>query len=926
MTKTDVSVEIYYSGAWHDVTAINEVYTRDGISINRGRPDRASVPPPSQAELTIRNQNAKYGPRVPGSALYRLIGTNTPLRISLGKSSVWTDTFTRSVVNGFGTSTSGHVYTLSGTAADFDVDGSRGTIQPSATAATRYATVDSGWLDCNILATFRVNTLPASGTYQFGLLGRFSSASNHYGGVIQVDTTGAATLVLRRRIAAVTTSTTQVSGITLSTATDYRVRFELYGEFAKVKIWLASGDEPTDPTSTAILAGRLTGLSTGTEVGIFAINNTAVTTHVFSVDNVEAAPQYRFHGEVPGWPVRWNVKGNDVWVPITAFGPRRRLNTPGTLVPVLSAMTRAVLADDDGLVELWPLEDGSNAVTGASGLPGGRRTQTLVAPATFGAEQIGYSGSPTGIDFSSGGSLIATTGKAVVAAPNGWEFEFVVAWRTLPTIPVGETRSIAHAISSGVSAVMGVGLINSGGTIKWADYMYDYSGSGVIDTLSLLDNPVAGRTYHVRVKGSQVGAGVRITVYIDGVGPHVNGFDETLMMPSRIALNTSYTPTTPTNTANPPFLSGLSFREPFRASPTSYLAGDGHVGETAADRILRVCAENNLAAAIYGDVADTEMLGQQLPATTTDILDQAAASDGGILFEARQFLGFVYRTHVSMYNMDASLTLDYDAGGQVAPGLDPEPDARDIANDVTVTNINSSFARLVQETGPLNIQEPGVDPDAVGRYQKDYPTSVADDARCLQQAGWLLHLGTWDEERYPVINVDLNAMAVEGDLGALIDQTIALDIGSRLAVEDVPAWLPGDISQITQGMAERLESHRHTISINTTPEGAWRVGVLDSTTNGKLDCRGSTLASGIDSDDTALSVTVIDSCLWSTTAEPYDIVINGERMTVTACTGASSPQAFTVTRSVNGAVLSHAAGSEVHIWQPFVLSSHPREG
>jgi hypothetical protein len=44
--------------------------------------------------------------------------------------------------------------------------------------------------------------------------------------------------------------------------------------------------------------------------------------------------------------------------------------------------------------------------------------------------------------------------------------------------------------------------------------------------------------------------------------------------------------------------------------------------------------------------------------------------------------------------------------------------------------------------------------------------------------------------------------------------------------------------------------------------------------------------------------------------------VGGERVTVTNITGASSPQTFTVTRSVNGVIKAHSAGAEVHLWSP----------
>ena len=43
-------------------------------------------------------------------------------------------------------------------------------------------------------------------------------------------------------------------------------------------------------------------------------------------------------------------------------------------------------------------------------------------------------------------------------------------------------------------------------------------------------------------------------------------------------------------------------------------------------------------------------------------------------------------------------------------------------------------------------------------------------------------------------------------------------------------------------------------------------------------------------------------------------------MTVSNITGGSSPQTFTVTRSVNGVVKSQTPGTDVRLWQPSYVS------
>jgi hypothetical protein len=59
--------------------------------------------------------------------------------------------------------------------------------------------------------------------------------------------------------------------------------------------------------------------------------------------------------------------------------------------------------------------------------------------------------------------------------------------------------------------------------------------------------------------------------------------------------------------------------------------------------------------------------------------------------------------------------------------------------------------------------------------------------------------------------------------------------------------------------------------------------------------------------------------LWTTDAAemPFDVDIGGERVTVTNIGAPSgSDQAVTVSRSVNGVVKAHDAGTPVRLWNP----------
>ena len=77
--------------------------------------------------------------------------------------------------------------------------------------------------------------------------------------------------------------------------------------------------------------------------------------------------------------------------------------------------------------------------------------------------------------------------------------------------------------------------------------------------------------------------------------------------------------------------------------------------------------------------------------------------------------------------------------------------------------------------------------------------------------------------------------------------------------------------------------------------------------------------------DTTLQIGVAAGTPWITSAEdpaafPFDILIGGERMTVTAVTGTTSLQTFTVVRSVNGVAKAHVAGSAVELAEPAVIA------
>jgi hypothetical protein len=307
----------------------------------------------------------------------------------------------------------------------------------------------------------------------------------------------------------------------------------------------------------------------------------------------------------------------------------------------------------------------------------------------------------------------------------------------------------------------------------------------------------------------------------------------------------------------------------------------GWGGEPASDRISRLCRENGIGFARVGSGTESARTGIQPMATLMDILEEAAAADGGILYEQLGDIGLAYRTRVSLYNQAPAIALDFDRPGDLPPGgLEPADDDQATANDVTAKRAGGSSARAVLETGPLSVLDP---PNGAARYEDSPELNVWKDNQLADAAGWLLHLGTWDEMRWP--GIPLNLLAAPHLAGSVR----TLDSGDRLTIDNPPDWLPpGLIDQHVQGYTETLNPDEWGMGLNCTPAGPWQVAVLDDLVLGRADTTGSTLVAAVSTSATVLTVqtTDQDSPRWTLDGAqyPYDLALGGEVVTATAGT------------------------------------------
>lgn len=154
----------------------------------------------------------------------------------------------------------------------------------------------------------------------------------------------------------------------------------------------------------------------------------------------------------------------------------------------------------------------------------------------------------------------------------------------------------------------------------------------------------------------------------------------------------------------------------------------------------------------------------------------------------------------------------------------------------------------------------------------------------------------------------------------------SLRVGDRIdLIGPLPQQAPDDISVLVVGFSETITHFEHRLTFNCAPESPWRVVTLDDPVLGRLDTEDSSLTADYTSADTSLVVQTNSGPVWVDSATypthfPFDIRVSGEVMTVTAITGTTSPQTFTVTRSVNSVSKAQTTDTAVSLATPTLLA------
>lgn len=876
---------------WEDITSY--VRVGDGINISSGRRDEFSIVDASKCQLRLDNTDGRFSRFNPNSIYYGKLTLNTPLRV---RWKVGSDGFGRSVSNGWGTADFGGAWTnTGGSVSDYSVNGSAG-LHSNGTLNVSRVTTMPGPFDVDLTITVSMAVTATGAPFRAGLVARWTDINNHNYAYLRFNTDQTIDLRMERTVGGVVSLLdTIATGLTHTAGTVYKLRYQVTGVQHRAKVW-TSATEPAAWTDTTTEAFPLT---TGTSVGVRSrvdTGNTNTLPLVFTFDDFRADND-RFVGFVTEWPPRWDLSGKDASVPIVAAGSIRRLRQRES--PLKSAIYRYIAAP--GLpdpIEYWPCEDASDATTVGSAMDGGNPAAITGEPRLgsytgwFASESLPVMATGSKITFqvrpytptsTTGVRFFAAIPADGYTAPNkqllGAKFTGTADLWVVDYSAASSGTLLVRALNGTTELLNTTAVTGVNGKRMVIDILLQTSGADIVwdvDVYTMIDDLTVTETGgNGTLTGRTIGTLQRISATYFGEMPdttvgHVVVVDNFLVLAG----------------ATNPILA--------------------HAGETAGSRIRRLCNEEEVPfveRAAAADLGDTTPVGAQRPGTLLDLLRQAEDADGGVLHEFGA--GLTYLPRVSRYNQTAALALSK-VSGHIADAPEPTDDDQQTRNDVTANRTNGSFARVVDQ--------PHVDSE--GRYDEAVTVNVSKDSLLANIAAWRVHLGTVAAMRWPKIALNLARNP------SLIPSWLAFRIGNRATVAHDITQLPGvDVDLLVDGWSERIGPYSWDVELNAVPALPWQVGVLGDSPERRAETQGSQLNASVTSTATSLAVATTIGPVWTTTAGhfPFDVMIGGERITVTNITGATSPQTFTATRSANGISKAHSSGAKVELAPAYQL-------
>jgi hypothetical protein len=611
----------------------------------------------------------------------------------------------------------------------------------------------------------------------------------------------------------------------------------------------------------------------------------------------------RDFGEISSWDFdqtldfRASPRRGRRWTDITVTGVLERVAS--WTDPLQSCMSRTLKAFNT-LLGLWLMEDGrealslsnftagnnasfSNITLEEEESPGGGATSIKLSPTSVVSGV--FLRDPTSVFNLASGWQVSKSMK-LAAMPTSSAFLPVFQWNTNNagqwTILVNSTQYLIQFVdqdgnfpvntASGWTVrgtptnwvTMRVQVSISGGTVSWALAWYSELSAGSEGISGSYSASSIGRMTSWNVTGNAWLDGAHLA-YVYGV----SGITDDL-------------------------LSG-NIRSAF----------NGYAGESATARFSRLLVENGIGSVWL--TGQGELMGPQRPDTLINLLTEVRDTDGGMMYDTRSGIRVEYRPRRGLSNQTPALTLTFSTN--VAAPLKPVLDTLDSYNVVTTTQRDGGAVTVADNVSLMGTSSP---PLGIGVQKQGVDVNVFDETRLTDIAYWWLGQGTVAGCRYPTVTVDLDAApSIEAAAGQVRP-------GDRITIT---GFDPDVIDLIVLGMADNQDdTTRRLITYTCAPYQQYNVGVYDDTVR-RYDSATSSVNSAQGTTSTSWAVKCTDpGDVWSQVDCPYDWLVAGERVTVTAMSAVTvnSPTSYTqtgtVVRSVNGVVKAQTVGTPINVF------------
>lgn len=917
----DMHVEVLINNVWTDV--ISDVQgDKQVVTINRGSDVGLGKVQPSDISFILNNFDGRYSPRNPTGPYYGLLQRNPPVRVlvyphfTAGSGMDDTDTFTRTVSSAWGNSDGGNTYIDLGAGgtvltSDWSVSSGKGNHYIPAVASYRCSALDLALTDVDVYATFDTSVANVTGgviepgNIMLRVQYNGSTFTDYYLARVEVSTAEVVTARLMRASGTVSLASVTVPTITW-TAQPLRVRARVLGITLYMKVWdPAVSGEPDAWTLQVDDYTLTTPGGVGFRSGIASGNTNIPCT--FTWDDVSIVAIFtRIFGEIPEWPTTLKQSTALMTTKVQASGIMRRLNQGSKVIR--SPLQRKYL--DMSPVIYWALDDGPDADFGGSTITAGAQSIFAITGLIELSKVAGPTGAPANLPQMAqniSASAVALAAHVTEETTSSYTIDLCILASHAPSATSWSYTPITWSDTNGNTFT----LVMAGSAYAHYITAWGYTVSALNINAQINWDVVDGKWHHIRIEVELSGSTTTISLLLDDL--YYATDSEAGFIASDITnvgiLNNLKAEIESASIGHIGIFTGVGLT-------TTYQAFLGYPAETISTRTTRLAAQDDIAI-IIADDGSSPLLGPQRTVAIMDMLVDVQSADLGVLTEARNAYALNMRTLNNLYDT-APVTLSHTLH-HFSSGLRFTDDDALIWNSVTVQRYNGTKQVKQKLTGPLNIQP---FPYGVGMYDRGaFTTHIAYDSDVLHVASWLVELNTRDEVRYTLIPINLarSALATNPTLCA---QIAMLDVGDIITLTGLPSTISyNDVHCMIVGYTEKLTNFGWTIDFYTVPAGNYlTVGIYDDT-DSRYAPTYSELATSINTTETTLSISVT-GIRWVRAADdatslPFDIIIGGERMTVTAVTGTSSPQSFTVTRSINGVVKSHTAGAlaEVRLFQ-----------